>query len=309
MTNRHSTSKVRTVSQALGSPPSTRVSLGWLVLAALTGTGLIGIHLVWERTSQHPLSGVFLEAGAGLVLFVVLLLFQRSLVERTVDATVRRLSPAELEERHRDVHRNPLTPGDFHAETGPLAVASAFVRDCADGRFSEAFFLGDPTWRLCRAQAWIYNNLSELDLAGSPESTRDEIARGLASGPQVNVEMWDEFVTSESEVFRDALRGYDDDRWGWSQRRRVVGPWHEIVIATPLPRDAPYGFLATGETLLDEHIRLLISCHRLERGLIYLVAGLNVDAAPIPGWPPTWWIVDDLAAQCHPGLGVLADES
>jgi hypothetical protein len=213
-----------------------------------------------------------------------------------------RITQTDKERMWAESETNPLTPGDFHSDIGPLAVASAFVRDIADGNFEDAWLIVDPTWRLCRAQAWIYNNLEPLGCTDDPE-LRDQLAEHLVNGPHPTEQIWRAFAGNEASALHSAVGDFNDDRWGWSQRRRILGPGHEVILASPLPAHAPNGFIVDQPTLLAESIHVLVSSHRLNAGVLYLVAGLNGHAAPSPGWPPTWWVLDDPAAlACHPGL-------
>lgn len=191
----------------------TRLSWKWLLLAAAVGAALIAVHLAWEGGRPHRWSETFLQAGSALLFFVVLLVFQRSLVERTVEETFRRLSRSELDETRADARENPLTPGDFHDDLDPLAVGSAFVRDAADRNFADAVLLGDPEWRLCRAQAWVYNNGAALELVGKPEMEWDAVAEHLAAGPHAESPLWEAFIASETEQFGALLDNYHDHRW------------------------------------------------------------------------------------------------
>lgn len=300
----------RTLADAISADGAEKqLSRPWLASAAIVGTVLIAFHLLWESNTPHPWSSLALEAGASILLFVLLLLFERMLVERTVTSTVRRLTALELEEQRETEGLNPLTPGDFRDSIGPLAVAGAFIRDVAVGNFRDAFLLGDPTWRLCRAQAWLHNNRETLKLDEIADDERDELARHLANGPHDGEPVWEAFNRTESDQFRRAFERYDDDTWGWSQRRRIVGSHHEVVIATPLPRDAPHGFVAQGPTILGEAIHVLLACHVVDGKRIYNVAGIDATAPPAPGWPPSWWIIDDpVAAEAHPGVDVAETE-
>lgn len=286
-----------------GYGPATRISWLWLSVPAVTGLVLILIHVHWEAgPGRHPWSSVFVNAGTALLLFAVLLVFQRSLVERAVNETVRRLTREELESKWAETTDNPLTPGDFHDDLGP-AVASAFVRDCSSGDYRDALLLADPDWRLSRAQAWIFNNLASLGLQGTPHDAWDDLARCLATGPHEANSQWEEFLSTETAQFREVFSDFDDDRWGWSQRRRIIGPRHEVVVALPLPQDAPDGFVLNAPLVVPRSIQVLLRCLELEGKRMYLVAGVNVDAPPLPGWPPSWWIIDDpVAAAHHPGV-------
>ncbi len=285
------------------STKSEVVRRGWLFLTGFVGLASVLTYVALElKEVDGPWSGLALELGAGVLLFALLFLVERRMVSTAVTAALARITRAEKERVWADPEANPLTPGDFHSETGPLAVASAFVRDVADGNFADIWLITDRNWRTCRAQAWIFNNLKQLDLL-SNLAGRDQLAEFLVNGPHPDDQIWQDFVKIESKGFRAAVGDFHDDRWGWSQRRRIVGPSHEVVFASPLPLDAPDGFMVDTPTLLEESIQVLVSCHRFEGGVIYLVAGLNQQAAPLPGWPPTWWSLDDPAATaCHPGL-------
>lgn len=243
-----------------------------------------------------------LEVGAGLLLFALLLVVQNRLVERAISAA-RGLTEDELLVKQAEGERNPLTPGDFHDDIGPLAVASAVVRDLADGNFREAWALFDPNLKRCRVLAWLYNNREQLGLPSEWCEEAEAIVDLVIEHGDHPSGLAEEFVTSESEQYAEALAGYDDDRYGWSQRRRILGPRHEIVVALLLPSDAPHGIVVDRPTIIPNAIRILVSAHTAGDGTLYLVAGINYEAAPLPTWPPTWWAIDDPAAiAAHPGI-------
>lgn len=285
---------------------SVAVRRRWLIVTGFVGFASVVTYVVLELEDVGgPWSGLALELGAGVLLFAVLFLVERRIVSTAVTTALARITRANKERMWADPEANPLTPGDFHSDIGPLAVASAFVRDVADGNFADAWLIADPNWRLCRAQAWIFNNLVQLNLLDDLER-RDQLAEHIANGPHTHDETWRAFAQIEAEGFRATVGDFDDDRWGWSQRRRIVGPSHEVILASPLPPDAPDGFMVGNPTLLEESIQVLVSSHQLERGVMYLVAGVNQQAAPVPGWPPTWWSLEDPAALAtHPGLREL----
>lgn len=68
---------------------------------------------------------------------------------------------------------------------------------------------------------------------------------------------------------------------------------------------APHGYMATGPVLLEDTRELLmvaVDNPSLSSGIMYLFAGFG-RAAPLSGWPPTWWALDDpVACAAHPGL-------
>jgi len=243
-----------------------------------------------------------LEVGAGLLLFAVLLVVQNRLVERAIFAA-RGLTPGELISKQAEGEANPLTPGDFHADVRPLAVASAVVRDLADGAFRDAWPLFDPNLRRCRAMAWLYNNRSELGLAQEFNAQAEELVDVLIELRAHPSGITEHFVEIEARQYAEVLAGYNDDLYGWSQRRRIVGPMHEMVLAIRLPTDAPHGIVIDRPTIVSDTIKVLVSAHSVFGRTVYLVAGINYEAAPLPTWPPTWWAIDDsAAATAHPGM-------
>lgn len=283
--------------------PRTALRLIPLLVTGCTGLVLVGGHVVVELQGDPPaLSGLMLEIGAGLLLFAVLLVVQNRLIERALSAA-RGLTEKELLAKQMEEGDNPLTPGDFHSEIGPLAVASAVVRDLADGNFRDAWLLFDPNLKRCRAMAWLYNNREQLGLAQEVCEETDafvDLLVDLGDQPSGTI---DEFVAIESRQYEEVLTGYNDDRYGWSQRRRIVGPRHEMVLALRLPSDAPHGIVVDRPTIVSDTIKVLVSAHAVDGKTLYLVAGINYEAAPLPTWPPTWWTIDDpAAATAHPGL-------
>ena len=214
-----------------------------LVATGAVGLILVVLYVVVELGEEPPrLSGLLLEIGAGLMLFALLLVVQVKLVERAI-SSARGLTEQELAAAQAEGGLNPLTPGDFHDDLGPLAVAGAVVRDLADGNLRDAWLLFDPNFKRCRAMAWLYNNREQLGLPDDPTDEVEVLVEELAQLHDVAGGLTDHFVASEAHQYGDLLRGFDDDRWGWSQRRRIVGPRHEIVLALPLPTDAPHGIV------------------------------------------------------------------
>jgi hypothetical protein len=279
-----------------------------LVIVGCIGFALVAGHVVVELDGDPPrLSGLMLEVGAGLLLFALLLVVQNRLVERAISAA-RGLTEDELMAKQAEGETNPLTPGDFHDAIGPLAVASAVVRDLADGSFREAWLLFDPNLKRCQAMAWVYNNREQLGLAPELSEEAEALVDLLVELSDHPSGLVDEFVASESRQYAEFLQGYDDDRYGWSQRRRIVGPRHEMVLAMPLPSDAPHGILIERPTIVPSTIKILVSANTFGDRTVYLIAGINYEAAPLPTWPPTWWAIDDPAAVgSHPGISAAGD--
>jgi hypothetical protein len=283
----------------------TTLRTGPLVATGAVGLILVLLYVVLELGEDPPrLSGLLLEIGAGLMLFALLLVVQVKLVERAI-SSARGLTEQDLAAAQAEGGLNPLTPGDFHDDIGPLAVAGAVVRDLADGNLRDAWLLFDPNWKRCRAMSWLYNNREQVGLPADLTDEVEQLAEELAQLHDVAGGLTDHFVASEAHDYADLLRGFDDDRWGWSQRRRIVGPRHEIVLALPLPTDAPHGIVVDRPMIVTRAIKILVSYQSAPDGTPpYLVAGINCEAAPLPTWPPTSWVIDDPAAVAsHPGVG------
>jgi hypothetical protein len=278
-----------------------------LVLSGATGLALLALHVVFELGDKPPrLSGLLLEVGAALLLFAVLLVVQVKLVERAVSAA-RAVTAEEFASSLAETGGNPLTPGDFYEETGPFAVASAVVSGFATGNLRDAWLLCDANFRRCRAMAWVYNHRDQI---GLPEGLTDDVeglVETLASLRDAPGRLTELFVMSESNQYAKVLKNFDDSRWGWSHRRRIVGPRHEIILALPLPIDAPDGLVVDRPMLVGDSIKVLVSCEPMGDQTVYLVAAINLEAPPLPTWPPTWWIIDDPAAgAAHPGAAWTA---
>ena len=150
--------------------------------------------------------------------------------------------------------------------------------------------------------AWLYNNREQLGLPEQFSAEAEELVDVLMALGDHPSGISDHFIEIEARQYAEGLAGYNDDLYGWSQRRRIVGPMHEMVLAIRLPRDAPHGILVDRPTIVSDTIKVLVSAHVVSDRVLYLVAGINYEAAPLPTWPPTWWAIDDpVAAAAHPG--------
>src|SRR5205807_7777383 len=66
--------------------------------------------------------------------------------------------------------------GDIGAVTGPVKAAQSWIEAVQLGRYDTAWAMTDPRLRLVRAQAWIWNNRKDADIAAC---NRDELAHAL----------------------------------------------------------------------------------------------------------------------------------
>ncbi|MGI9121198.1 MAG: hypothetical protein ACR2G7_13955 [Acidimicrobiales bacterium] len=278
----------------------------WLLLPAGLGVALIVYNLRWAKThgGTNALPGVLSDIGVSLLLFSVLFWFEKR-IERRIIESIRVLSRKDFEDFPETHSEDPLMPGDFQSDTGPEAFAQALMLGIETREYAAVWALSDENLRRCRAQAWIYNNTAELGLPEKHSPEWDELAEKLVFDPLSTGPIWASFAAIEMDTYSELFRGYDSDQWGWSQRRRIVGPHHEVIYLVPLPRSAPHGFMATSATLIEDSRHLLMSCVEEPFGDAprrYLFAGFG-DSAPLAGWPPTWWSMHDpVAWEAHPGM-------
>ncbi len=264
----------------------------WLLAPVSVGAGMLAGYLFLE---DEPLGGLLLEVGAGLVLFAVLFYFERRFIVSYLDRAIESLS-APLDPEDVDTEQ---MPGDFRGDFGPLFIAQVVLHLLAAGDYEKAFSRFSQSLQLARAQAWLFNNQAEL---GIIDSNRESFIDRLVE-PDVTDPLWKEFSSSEAAQYKDAFSWLDIDRLGWSQRRRIIGPGHEVVIAFTLPAESPHGLVITAPRAVENAIKLILEAVHEGGILTYRVAGVQAECPPSPGWPPTLWVVDEPVAQAvHPGI-------
>lgn len=282
----------------LGRPGYRR---GLLLVPSVVGAALL-IFVV--SSYEDAWASVLSNVGVALFLFSILYWFQKRIEQRIIEG-IQILSSEDLERRRETEIEDPLMPGDFLQDYGPLQTAVALIGFIEKRDLTSVWRLSDPNLRLCRAQAWVFNNVTTLGLSAAHSESWDNVARYLVSGPHEGEELWDGFAKCEADQLFEAFRHYFGDAGGWSQRRRVVGPRHEVILITRLPEDAPQGYVVTKPLMVESSVELLLVCvddHRSPLGRRYQVSAYTRHM-PLPGWPPTWWITDDpVAVQSHPGV-------
>ena len=253
---------------------------------------MITAYLIIE---DSPLGGLLLEVGAGLGLFAVLFFFERRFIVSYLDRAIESLaSPIEPEEIDGE-----QMPGDFRGDFGPLFIAQAVLHLLARGDYAQAYQRFSSDLRLSRAQAWLFNNRLVFEIDDANQSSFVQ----RLDEPNATDQLWNDFAESEAGQYVDLFAKFDLDRIGWSQRRRIIGPRHEVIVAFVLPSDSPHGIVITEPRAVDNAIKIILESVHENGILTYRVAGIQTDSPPIPGWPPTFWIVDDPAAtSVHPGM-------
>lgn len=158
----------------------------------------------------------------------------------------------------------------------PADAATEFVFAVLEDRFAEAWRYMAPGYRLCRAQAWLWNNRLHPDFAGAD---LDAQAATLAEEHSPH-RFWDEFAASEARGFADALADFLPRGYGAASRPRPLGPDLELVIYAPTD-GAPFVRLDAPTLLEDPYLAVML---RTPEG--WRLAQWGSDRLPLPGWPP-----------------------
>lgn len=260
-----------------------RVSRPALLLILLFGFLAVRVAVALDREIWPS---VALELGAGIMLFSVLFVVERSFVRNQTRAL---LEAIDMDGRDMDAFVRTHSDEEVDrmgSPTGAVAVAFEWAEAMIRGDYKHAWFLSDPNWRRCRAQSWLWNNRALVEQLGGD---RDALTDRILRAPDDD-ELWHNFVEVEKDQFRDAWRGIDLDQWGVASRSRPTGKNHELVILTPTGR-FQQGYIVREQVMLPSTLNLLM--HQTEDG--WLLASHASVAPPTPGWPPSWWIIDDQA--------------
>lgn len=169
-----------------------------------------------------------------------------------------------------------------YGPAGPVVAGRAFIEAItADGEraigdlgaFRDAWALLDDNHRLCRAQAWLWNNREAADIAGHD---LEELAAALMP-TDTSHPLWHAFAFTELNQILEVWGDYDLDKLGAVSRPRPIGPDLEIVIF--LENDEP--MVMTEMTLVQPFAVFIM--RSTSDG--WRVAAYQ-DRLPIPGWPP-----------------------
>jgi len=252
---------------------SEEISSLWLWIVGIVGAVLVVLaillDLLWNVTNILPSAS--LNLGVGVMLFSVLFLLQRRIVRRTNVVWI-----SAWEEMAAQTGQNPDALANHFA--GPVAVVTDFVSAILDDAdYGRAWQLVDANWRLCRAQAWLWNNRSHPLV--SPFD-RASVARALSEIRPTH-ELWPSFAATELEQFAEIWSDPDLRTYGAASATRKV-PDGEIVLLVDLS-EHPDGAMAHAPTPVFG-VSFLV---HTEDGA-WRIANLVGDHLPEPGWPPEW---------------------
>lgn len=158
---------------------------------------------------------------------------------------------------------------------GPVATVFAWVEAVAAGDWRAVWRLSDDSFRLVRAQAWLWNNRHHAEIDGED---LDQLAAGLAVEDPEG-ELWEVFARLELAQFQAAWADWDLTNLGAASRPRPVGLDYEVVL---LMRAGADPILITAPTPVTA-LRFLT--HLVNER--WLVANAGSDERLEPGWPPT----------------------
>lgn len=169
-----------------------------------------------------------------------------------------------------------------YAEDGPVASCWRFLElvlgDQSD--FLKAWHMMSPNLRLCRSQAWLWNNRSHPFVEGHLEALADWLVDYPAgqSHPTIHAQtLWGEFEAIELRTFDEAWQDSYARQLGAASHPRPIGPNLELVLMIPtdgrvIQFDTP--------TLVTDSLPFVME----------FVDGWHVaafgDRLPVSGWPP-----------------------
>lgn len=271
-----------------------RLRSSWLWLIGLLGAAMVVCAVVLETAIDVDAiwSDVLLNLGSGVVLFSVLFLAERRVVVKEISRQTQQIVTAIQEGDNPYLHEaaggDPAATLRRLSDDGQVGVATHFVGDLARGDYESAWQAADDDWRLCRIQAWLWNNREHF---GNEEAQWGRLAIAIGDATSTSAARR-AFLESEREQYLNVWSGLDLDLYGVATHRRIVAPGYEVVLLVPLT-GYPNGVIIQRETIIRGAITILM--HWVDGR--WRVAALDSEAAPRPGWPPSWWIRHDPAAK------------
>lgn len=169
------------------------------------------------------------------------------------------------------------------APDGPVATCFTFLESVLgpEPDYLKAWGLMDRNLRLCRAQAWLWNNRDYSPIGDSLQ----ELAEWMAGGSDdqnpptpLASRLWVEFEKIELQMIEDSWRASYNRVLGAASHARPIGIDLELVVMLPTDGDV---VLFEKPTLVDE---ALLYVMRFEADA-WRVAAWG-DRLPEPGWPP-----------------------
>ena len=159
-----------------------------------------------------------------------------------------------------------------------MEAAVGFVSAVLGDRdYRRAWAFADENWRLCRAQAWLFN---KRGLPWVADLDREAVADGLSCLDPTH-ELWVPFSACEMELFTTAWASVPLKNLAVATNRRRVEDG-EIVLL--VDRSSYPDQLIVWQPTPAMSLRFLVR----NDGYGWLVSNHVGDRLPLPGWPPDW---------------------
>lgn len=169
----------------------------------------------------------------------------------------------------------PDEPPGSDGPPGPVEAAQRWIKAVMEeGDWEAAWWLTDPVLRLAHAQAWLWANREEPELAGED---LDELAESLCTEGSFHP-LWDDFAEMALATYDQTWQEFDLQRWTVAGESRLIGPDLEVVLFV---RAAENPIVVTEPALVVARPFLM---RFTDDG--WLVAHAGSNHLPVPGWPP-----------------------
>ena len=165
-----------------------------------------------------------------------------------------------------------------YSDSGPVAAVHQWVDSVIAEDFGSVWLAMDDNLRLCRAQAWVWNNRTHPYFVDADlEAEVQRLVALPSTGP-----IWDDFAMTELEqlleTWDDLLSAHKRGDVGAASATRVIGPDLEVVILMDTGGKA---VVFDGPTLIDD--AFVFSVRMTEDG--WRLTAYS-DFVPVPGLPP-----------------------
>jgi hypothetical protein len=159
------------------------------------------------------------------------------------------------------------------APGGPAKAAQAWIEAVQLGRYDLAWAMTDPRLRLTRAQAWIWNNRKDADIA---TVDRDDLAAAFAEERPTHP-LWDDFAATELHQMREVYGPFQAESWGASSGPSTTGPDYVLVL---------FAHLSSEPRILTDQPQVFSLAFLMRANGPRWALAAFADSLPTPGWPP-----------------------
>jgi hypothetical protein len=188
-----------------------------------------------------------------------------------------------------------------YSDEGPVHASFEYLRKVVAAKtipirllpsaYAELWALTDRGLRVARAQAWLYNNRGDDDIAAHViENERDATVTVLAANPSSHGLLRD-FAHTEMMQFFDTWLGVNVDQLGAASQPRLIAPGLEIVHLINTDGQV---VRVEADTMVETVATFVM--HHSDEG--WLLAS-HTDFIPEPGWPRSSSGLNDRGTRCR----------